>query len=101
MITLSELLHGLDIEQYTGPDPLSVQVGAIRFDSRAVRPGDLFVAVRGTHADGHAYLDQALQAGAAALSPQRVREVSSPTPTQPSRCAGRRRAPAGSLEHAP
>ncbi len=72
MITLSELLHGLDIEQYTGPDPLSVQVGAIRFDSRAVRPGDLFVAVRGTHADGHAYLDQALQAGAAALVAENI-----------------------------
>ena len=35
MITLSELLKALDIEQYTGPDPLSVQVGAMRFDSAA------------------------------------------------------------------
>jgi UDP-N-acetylmuramoyl-L-alanyl-D-glutamate--2,6-diaminopimelate ligase len=72
MITLSELLKDLDIEQYAGPDPLSVQVGAMRFDSRLVQPGDLFVAVRGTHTDGHAYLDKALQAGAAALVAENI-----------------------------
>lgn len=72
MITLSDILKGLEIEQYTGPDPLSVQVGAIRFDSRQVQPGDLFVAVRGTHTDGHAYLDKALQAGAAALVTENI-----------------------------
>ncbi len=72
MITLSNILHGLVIEQYTGPDPLSVQVGAIRFDSRQVQPGDLFVAVQGTHTDGHAYLDKALQAGAVAVVTENI-----------------------------
>jgi UDP-N-acetylmuramoyl-L-alanyl-D-glutamate--2,6-diaminopimelate ligase len=72
MTTLSDILQGLEIEQYTGPDPLSVQIGAIRFDSRQVQPGDLFVAVRGTHADGHAYLDKALRAGAAALVTENI-----------------------------
>jgi UDP-N-acetylmuramoyl-L-alanyl-D-glutamate--2,6-diaminopimelate ligase len=72
MITLSNILQGLVIEQYTGPDPLSVQVGAIRFDSRQVQPGDLFVAVQGTHTDGHAYLDKALQAGAVAVVTENI-----------------------------
>ena len=72
MITLSELLKALDIEQYTGPDPLSVQVGAMRFDSRLVQPGDLFVAVGGTHTDGHAYLDKALQAGARVIVAENI-----------------------------
>jgi alanine racemase len=36
-------------------------------DSRATQTGDCFVAVRGLHSDGHDYLDDAVQRGAAAL----------------------------------
>lgn len=36
-------------------------------DSRAVRPGDCFVAVRGTRVDGHAYVEEAIRRGAAAV----------------------------------
>jgi len=36
-------------------------------DSRAVRPGDCFVAIRGTRLDGHAYVDEAIRRGAAAV----------------------------------
>jgi len=39
----------------------------LRLDSRAVRPGDIFVALPGRRADGLQYLDQALASGAAAL----------------------------------
>ena len=35
-------------------------------DSRAVQPGDLFVALRGARTDGHLHLRQALDQGAAA-----------------------------------
>ncbi len=37
------------------------------YDSRRLRPGDLFVALRGQNTDGHHYLDAASEAGAAAL----------------------------------
>ena len=38
----------------------------IVIDSRAVTPGALFVALRGEHQDGHRFVDDALQRGAAA-----------------------------------
>ena len=42
-------------------------VGGVRYDSRRVRPGDLFVAVPGYHVDGHDFVGRALDAGAAAI----------------------------------
>ena len=46
-----------------GRDVLFTSVGT---DSRQLRPGQLFIALRGIHFDGHAYAAQALEAGAAA-----------------------------------
>ena len=42
-------------------------IRGVSYDSRAVSPGDLFVALRGAVSDGHAYLGQAIELGAAAL----------------------------------
>ncbi len=42
-------------------------VTGIAFDSRKVREGNLFVAVRGTQVDGHDYLRQALEKGASVI----------------------------------
>ncbi|MBI5442895.1 MAG: UDP-N-acetylmuramoyl-L-alanyl-D-glutamate--2,6-diaminopimelate ligase [Deltaproteobacteria bacterium] len=47
-------------------DPGDPEIGGVTCDSRRVRPGDLFAAVRGTLADGHLYLEAAARAGAAA-----------------------------------
>ncbi|WP_366656939.1 UDP-N-acetylmuramoylalanyl-D-glutamyl-2,6-diaminopimelate--D-alanyl-D-alanine ligase [Fodinicurvata sp. EGI_FJ10296] len=38
----------------------------VSIDSRAVKPGDLFVALAGEQTDGHRFVDAALKAGAAA-----------------------------------
>jgi UDP-N-acetylmuramoyl-L-alanyl-D-glutamate--2,6-diaminopimelate ligase len=40
-------------------------------DSRACRPGDLFVAIVGTRADGHDFVDEALARGATAILAER------------------------------
>jgi len=48
-----------------------IEIGGIRLDSRAVRPGDLFIAMKGEHADGHDYLGEAARAGAAAALVER------------------------------
>ncbi|TAK74519.1 MAG: hypothetical protein EPO16_10800, partial [Dehalococcoidia bacterium] len=42
-------------------------VRAIRFDSRQVEPGDLFVCIPGDRTDGHAFASAAVERGAAAL----------------------------------
>lgn len=42
-----------------------VAVGSIVYDSRAARPGSLFVALRGGYADGHSFLRAARENGAA------------------------------------
>ena len=47
------------------------QVTAISADSRAVRPGSLFVAIPGDHVDGHDYLASAAGAGAVAAIVER------------------------------
>lgn len=46
---------------------LDREITGLTDDSRRVSPGGLFVAVKGTQADGHRYLSQAVSAGAGAL----------------------------------
>ena len=42
------------------------QCASVEMDSRDVRPGDLFVALKGEAMDGHRFIDKAFAAGAAA-----------------------------------
>ncbi len=44
-----------------------LQLGAVAADTRAVRPGDLFCALRGERVDAHQLLGEAFAAGAAAV----------------------------------
>src|SRR5262249_29175567 len=68
MIRLSTLLAALPAELAPGATPgAGPGIRGIRIDSRAVAPGDLFVALRGATADGHAFLEQATSLGAVAL----------------------------------
>ena len=39
----------------------------IKADSRKVKPGDIFVALRGISSDGHEYIDKAISLGASKL----------------------------------
>lgn len=62
---LSELLTELTYECTT--DGREIEITGVAYDSRKVVPGGLFVCIRGEKTDGHDYIPQALQAGAAAL----------------------------------
>lgn len=43
------------------------EVSGLCFDSRAVKPGDVFVATRGTAVDGHDFIAKAVEQGAVAV----------------------------------
>lgn len=47
----------------------------VSIDSRTLEPGDLFVAITGENADGHAYVEGALKKGAAAAIVSQPNEV--------------------------
>ena len=57
-----------DASQWSGTDHFGqdTEFSGIDIDSRRVRPGSLFVALTGTHHDGHDHLDEAQSRGAAA-----------------------------------
>ena len=43
---------------------VTFDVSGVTFDSREVRPGDLFIALRGEATDGHRFVGQAFESGA-------------------------------------
>jgi UDP-N-acetylmuramoyl-L-alanyl-D-glutamate--2,6-diaminopimelate ligase len=49
----------------------TVRLSGIRDDSRLVEPGSLFVAVRGLRVDGHDFVGEAIERGAAAVAVDR------------------------------
>lgn len=57
-----ELLRHVDVVEATGC--LGRAVRQLRYDSRRVSPGDLFVAIKGKGCDGHVFLSQAYERGA-------------------------------------
>lgn len=59
---LSEVLKKVDVLRMLGSD--STEVTGVEMDSRLVKEGTLFVAVRGTQTDGHDYIGKAVEAGA-------------------------------------
>jgi UDP-N-acetylmuramoyl-tripeptide--D-alanyl-D-alanine ligase len=61
-MTLAELQEPLAAQLHGVDQPFS----GVSTDSRTVQRGDLFVALRGEHFDGHDYVAQVLQQGAAA-----------------------------------
>lgn len=55
-----------------------VEVNRVQYDSRRVERGDLFVAIRGTAADGHRFLSAAIAQGAKVVVVERDDAISDP-----------------------
>ncbi len=64
-MTLRDLIPHLDKPAVSGD--LDTEIAGLAYDSRKSGPGIAFVALRGTHADGHAFIPKAIELGAAAI----------------------------------
>ena len=62
MKILKDILYKVSIEAVKGATDIAVN--KITFDSRAVELNDVFVAIKGSHSDGHDYIEKALSLGA-------------------------------------
>lgn len=68
---LHELLRVAGVRSLTGHDAADVRVTDVTDNSRTVRPGAMFVAIRGEQCDGHAFVPGAVAAGAAVMVTER------------------------------
>ncbi|NMB12966.1 MAG: UDP-N-acetylmuramoyl-L-alanyl-D-glutamate--2,6-diaminopimelate ligase [Firmicutes bacterium] len=64
-MTIDELARCLSQVDLRGDPDTKIQ--GIAYDSRQVRPGDLFVCIKGFRFDGHAFISDALERGAVGL----------------------------------
>ena len=62
---LTELLRNVPVEAVEGS--ADVEITDVNIDSRQVKPGHLFIAIKGTQTDGHQYIAKAVEQGAAAI----------------------------------
>src|SRR5271169_3492080 len=62
-MTFQQVLDGAEVLAHSG-DP---GVSGVEYDSRRVKPGCVFVAMRGESSDGNRFIDQAIAAGAVAV----------------------------------
>ncbi len=78
-MTLRTVLEEMEAVAVRGD--AGVEIAGLAYDSRRVRRGDLFFALGGVHADGRAFVRQALDAGAAAAVVAAGSDIESATAT--------------------
>ena len=69
---LKDLLQ--DMEVLSATADMETEIKYVRYDSRAVEAGDLFVAVTGYAVDGHSFIGAVMEKGAAAVVCERIPE---------------------------
>jgi UDP-N-acetylmuramoyl-L-alanyl-D-glutamate--2,6-diaminopimelate ligase len=70
-MNLAHLLHGVEVLAQSG----NPNIAGLEYDSRRVKPGDAFVAMRGEASDGNKFIDRAIAAGAVAIVTDSAAEV--------------------------
>jgi UDP-N-acetylmuramyl-tripeptide synthetase len=72
---LNELIAHSRVTPYSCTGNTEVEIQGVTYDSRKIRPGYLFICIRGEHHDGHAYISEAAAKGAVAVVIDRETEV--------------------------
>lgn len=62
-MTFQQLLYGAEILSQSGNPGIS----GLEYDSRRIKPGNVFVAMRGESSDGNQFIDKAIASGAVAI----------------------------------
>lgn len=76
MKTLREILYNVSILAVQGNNDIAVR--ALSIDSRQIKTGDAFIAIRGFAADGHQFISKAIAQGASAVVCETLPETISP-----------------------
>lgn len=58
-------MSGINVLKLTGPE--DTPVTSLAYDSREVKEGTMFFALKGIHTDGHNYIEKAIASGASAI----------------------------------
>ena len=70
---LEDILKNINVIETQGD--IAQEISGIHIDSRKIEPGHLFVAVKGTQTDGHAYIAKAIGLGASAIVCEKMPET--------------------------
>ena len=62
---LQDLLYKTSVNAVNGSTAISINT--LQIDSRAIKKGNCFIAIKGTDADGHSYINAAIKNGALAI----------------------------------
>lgn len=75
-MNLEDIIDGIYVKSVAGP--LALEVSGVFYDSRDLIKGGVFCALEGLGADGHDYLDQAIENGAVAIISERANPAEFP-----------------------
>lgn len=70
---LKELLKSVGKYETTGSE--EIEINGIEIDSRNIKEGNAFIAIKGTQADGHNYIGKAVELGAIAIICEKLPET--------------------------
>ncbi len=65
MKKLADILRNVEVHKLVGQE--DIEIYSLSFDSREIKPGQLFVAVKGTTVDGHKFIPAAVENGACVI----------------------------------
>ncbi len=65
MKSLKDIIYKVSILETSGE--MNLDINGIKFDSRAIKKGNLFIAIKGVQSDGHQYIAGTIEAGATAV----------------------------------